>query len=158
MRIGRNIKRFIHIDTCCFACSNVTNRISTGFTKRYLIFFQLCPKFRSSVQIHIVNLNILSSGDMQSSSRIFIRNITNTFQLIGGHLTIRKFYPNHLYALLPLSINTTGQTKASKLFFVYLTFFELMDFFLQLNNIFLYYWVFNFSSKTLHIFLFLLSI
>src|SRR5690606_17794028 len=114
---------------------DIPHRISAGLADRNRVFFEFRPELRCFVQAHEVDLNILPRGGVEVAAAIFVRDIRNATDLLGGNASEWKLDTHHLHAGLALAINAAKQANAAEFVIVDLPFAKQLDLVAKIDNV-----------------------
>ena len=104
--MGRHIKQLVGVNTGAGRSRHVPNGITTGFFQGNTRVFEFGPELGRVGEFYKVKLDILPGGGVEVSGGVFVGDIGNANQLIGGNATVGQFNANHLHTCLPLTIHT----------------------------------------------------
>src|SRR5688572_3982274 len=101
-----------------------------------------------------MDLDVLTGSSMEIAACILVRNISDPSQLLRSNPPEWKFYPDHLYPGLTLSVNASCQAETPEFFFINFAFAKKSDLFFKCYDVACndgVTQVFQFRTKTLHV-------
>ena len=109
--IRSDIKHLVGTSASLRTSRYVTHCVATGFTGGDSRLRKVFKTLRNIIDFYIMQLDVLTCGDVQDSVRIFFGKIRYALQLVAGHSSCRQLGSHHLLAVLTLTINSLLQTK-----------------------------------------------
>src|SRR5690606_39513191 len=107
-------------------------------------------KLRRVIEFDKMQLNILPRSDMQIPGGISVGHVGYPRQFSSVEVAMWDFDPYHLYPGLSLTVYSPCQPETFESIFRNNSAFVLCNFLTELEQLFLYYRILQFCSKTLH--------
>ena len=147
----QHIERFVGVKACKGRGGHISDRVSTRLAKGDVAGFELRPKLWTVLQLHVVDLNVLSRGQVVLSRAVFVADIEDGPELLKGQQAHGHLDADHLHTWLPLSVDTSGQPEAAEAFLIDLALLEQEDSAVQVKNVPLNNGVVDFIDERKHV-------
>ena len=129
---------------------DVAHGVAAGLAKGDVARFELGPQLRAVLQLHVVNLDVLTGGQVVLPCAVFVAHVEDGPELVKRQQAHRDLDADHLNAGLTLTIHPAGKAKAAKTLLVELAFPEQQDPTVQVEDVSLDDGVVDFVDETEH--------
>ncbi len=114
-RIGRHVEDLVRRHARVGAAGDVAHRVSTGFAGGQAGIGQQPHRVLHIAELHEVELDVLSGGDVTEASRMALGHLRQRVELTRIQNSLRNLDPQHLNIALPLPIGAANQAKSAPL-------------------------------------------